>query len=110
MVACRELGYATGAMHAWTPPAHPATAAPPVLPPWLTGVQCVGFESSFAECDIPEYGSTGMCGATQRLFCSNDGTPPTRQSPCTRPVCRIPWSLFYVSTVTRQPYILNSRI
>lgn len=65
-IACRELGFGTGSFRGIQDDAV-------VSPPWLSSVQCVGFESEFGDCDRSVFGDTSTCGPSLRLFCSNDG-------------------------------------
>lgn len=82
VIACRELGYSTGV---WHEPAHdvPSASAAKSLPPWLWGMQCVGYEASLADCNMPEFGTTiadyavsDTCRtdySPQRLTCADRG-------------------------------------
>lgn len=68
-IACRQMGFTAGSFRAVT--STDSTAEVP--PPWLSSVQCVGFEPRLSQCERSVFGDTSTCGASLRLFCSSGG-------------------------------------
>lgn len=77
--ACRGMGFMSGFF------GDEAVAAE-VLPPWLSGIRCVGTEAEVSDCPTSVFGDTFSCGATQRLFCLSSRVILLNEAALTWPV------------------------